>query len=425
VIIESQHGRQRARRQHLLNVTAIEITHTAASRHSLIFSWHPAIELRARCPDHAPKVTIIQGIVFLPRRTRSGIVRAAAAVAILASTAAAQNIPRTLTMDSASAAALARRPHRERPDTIKAFPIHKLGDGVYAVLGDTGRGSEGRSNAGFVVTQGGIVVIDALASPAQGKALLRTIRTVTKLPIKWLILTHHHPDHHFGAIVFKRAGATIIAHPDRRTLASEDGDDAMVSAWTGVLGLREMQGFAFADTPNIPITHDTTLALGGRAFEIQVPGTAHTPGDLVIWIPDARVVFAGDLLIEDGVAMVVDGSSGGLLRGLDRIEALHPAQAMPGHGRIPSDPIALIRETRCQTLTLRALMRHDVQEGVSMSRALASLPPADRDRPVSRNSRVRRNAVRVYAEMEQELVHSSGVADAAKDSVAMLSCREE
>jgi glyoxylase-like metal-dependent hydrolase (beta-lactamase superfamily II) len=338
--------------------------------------------------------------------------------------AAAQKIPPTLTLDSTSAAALARRQPRDRPDTVRAFPIVKLSENVYAVLGDTGRGSEGRSNAGFVVTPTGVIVIDALASPAQGKALLRTIRTITPLPIRWLILTHHHPDHHFGAIVLRRAGAKVIAHPDRRTLASEDGDDAMVSAWTGNLGLREMQGFAFADTPDVPITHDTTLVLSGRTFSIEVPGTAHTPGDLVIWLPDARVVFAGDLLIEDGVAMVVDGSSSGLLAALDRLEALKPLHAMPGHGRIPDDPVALIHETRCETLALRAKMRDDVQRGVSMSRALASLPPADRDRPVSRNSRVRRNAVRIFAEMEQELLHSTDASDARSDSVAMLSCRK-
>ena len=185
-----------------------------------------------------------------------------ALVALTAVVARAQKIPPTLTVDSASAAALARRQPRERPDTIRAYPIRKLGPGAYAVLGDTGQGSEGRSNAGFVVTRTGVVVIDALASPAQGKTLLRTIRTVTRLPIQWLILTHHHPDHTFGAIVFKRLRAKVIAHPDRRTLASEEGDDAMVSAWTGVLGLREMQGFAFADTPDVPITHDTTLVLG-------------------------------------------------------------------------------------------------------------------------------------------------------------------
>ena len=334
----------------------------------------------------------------------------------------AQKIPQTLTVDSTSAAALSRRQPRERPDTVRAFPTRKLADGVYAVLGDTGRGSEGRSNAGFVVTRTGVVVIDALASPAQGKTLLRTIRTITPLPVRWLILTHHHPDHTFGAIVFKRAGAKVLAHPDRRTLASEDGDDAMVSAWTGVLGLHEMQGFAFADTPDVPIAHDTTVTLGGRAFVIDVPGTAHTPGDLVIWLPDARVLFAGDLLIEDGVAMVVDGSSGGLLTALDRLEALRPLAVMPGHGRIPAKPLELIRSTRCETLALRLKMRDDVQQGVSMSRALASLPPADRDRPVSRNSRVRRNAVRIFAEMEQELLHSAQASSAKSDSVAMLSC---
>lgn len=343
-------------------------------------------------------------------------------LALAPARARAQKIPPTLTVDSASAANLRRRQPRQRPDTIRAYPVAKLGPGAYAVLGDTGQGSEGRSNAGFVVTPTGVVVIDALASPAQGKTLLRTIRTITPLPMQWLILTHHHPDHTFGAIVFTRAGAKVIAHSDRRTLASEDGDDAMVSAWTGVLGLREMQGFEFADTPDVPITHDTTLVLSGRTFAIGVPDTAHTPGDLVVSLPDARVVFAGDLLIEDGVAMVVDGSSGGLLASLDRLEALRPLQTMPGHGRIPNDPLALIHQTRCKTLSLRAKMREDVQQGVSMSRALASLPPADRDRPVSPNSRVRRNAVRIYAEMEQELLHSSGEAAAKSDSVAMLSC---
>jgi len=357
---------------------------------------------------------------------RAALARSAVMLALFACSARAQReVQPSTTLDSTSAAALARREARQRPDTISAYPLRKLGEGVYAVLGDTGQGSEGRSNAGFVVTRTGVVVIDALASPAQGKTLLRTIRTITPLPIEWLILTHHHPDHHFGAIVFKRAGAKIIAHPDRRTLASEDGDDAMVSAWTGVLGLREMQGFAFADTPDIPIAHDTTLSLSGRTFEIVVPATAHTPGDLVIWLPDARVVFAGDLLVEDGVAMVVDGSSSGLLTALDRIEALEPRQAIPGHGRVSANPFALIHETRCETLALRAKMREDVRQSVSMSRALASLPPADRDRPVSRNSRVRRNAVRIYSEMEQELLHSTNAASAASDSVAMVSCSQK
>ena len=120
--------------------------------------------------------------------------------------------------------------------------------------------------------------------------------------------------------------------------------------------------------------------------------------------------------------MVVDGSSGGLLTALDRLEALEPLQVMPGHGRLSANPIELIHLNRCETLALRAKMRDDVRQGVSMSRALAQLPPADRDRPVSRNSRVRRNAVRIFSEMEQELLHSTDVQSAKNDSVAMVSC---
>ena len=103
-------------------------------------------------------------------------------------------------------------------------------------------GSEGRPNAGFVVTDSGVVVIDALASPRQAEELVHAIRRVTTQPIKWLILTHHHPDHHFGAIVFRRLGAKVIAHPDRRVLASEAGEDALMANWVRVVGLDAMRG---------------------------------------------------------------------------------------------------------------------------------------------------------------------------------------
>ena len=214
------------------------------------------------------------------------------------------------------------------------------------MLGDTGRGSEGRPNAGFVVTSDGVVVIDALASPAQGERLLRTIRSVTKQPIRWVILTHHHPDHHFGAVVFRRAGARVIAHPNRVTLAAEGGEDNLVASWTEVVGAREMKGFQLANVPDVPVTRDTTLRLGGRTIVVSHPGAAHTPGDLVVWLPAERVLFAGDLLIEDGVTMVVDGDSKVLLDALDRLDALDARMVVPGHGRIADDPQMQTQLTR-------------------------------------------------------------------------------
>lgn len=281
------------------------------------------------------------------------------------------------------------------------FPVRRLAPGVYAVLGDSGRGSEGRPNAGFIVTSAGVAVIDALASPRQGEQLLQTIRSITSQPVKWLILTHHHPDHHFGAIVFRRLGAKIIAHPDRRVLASEGGEDALMADWVRVVGLEAMRGFEFADRPDISVTGADTLTAGGRTVVIRHPGAAHSAGDLMVWLPQERVLFAGDLLIEDGVTMVVDGNSSRLLEALAAIDSLNPARVIPGHGAIPRQPKALVARTRAYITDLRAAMRAAVERGTPMGPALRSLPSADQTRPVSLNSRRRRNAVRVYLEEER------------------------
>jgi hypothetical protein len=107
------------------------------------------------------------------------------------------------------------------------------------------------------------------------------------------------------------------------------------------------------------------------------------------------------VLIEDGVTMVVDGSSGELLRALGKIDSLHPNIVVPGHGAIPSRPAELVTRTRTYINELRQDMKSAVELGKPMGRALASLPPADETRPVSLNSRRRRNAVRVYLEEER------------------------
>jgi glyoxylase-like metal-dependent hydrolase (beta-lactamase superfamily II) len=281
------------------------------------------------------------------------------------------------------------------------LPIRRLAAGVYAVLGDTGRGSEGRPNAGFVVTSDGVIVVDALESPRAGEKLVASIRSITKGPIKWLILTHHHPDHHFGAIVFRRLGAKVIAHPDLRSLSLEGGEDALLADWVRVVGLDAMRGFEFADKPDRPVTGTDTLKLGGKTVIVTHPGQGHSAGDLMIWLPRERILFAGDLLIEDGVTMVVDGSSGELLRGLRAIDSLQPSVAVPGHGAIPKRPAELVARTREYIMGLRRDMKAAVEQGVPMRRALASLPPVDETRPVSLNSRRRRNAVRVYLEEEK------------------------
>jgi glyoxylase-like metal-dependent hydrolase (beta-lactamase superfamily II) len=282
------------------------------------------------------------------------------------------------------------------------LPVRELAPGVYAVLGDTGRGVEGRPNAGFVVTEGGVVVIDALASPRQGEQLLRTIRGITDRPVSWLVLTHHHPDHHFGAVVLRKAGARVMAHPDTRVLAAEGGEDALIADWVRVVGLDAMRGFEFANSPDRKVTGSDTLRVGGRTIVVTHPGQGHSAGDLLVWLPRERVLFAGDVLVEDGVSMVVDGNSSELLRVLGAVEGLRPAAVVPGHGAIPERPSTLVRRTREYLTALQGEMRAAVERGVPMRRALAALPPADSTRPVSLDSRRRRNAARVYVEEERK-----------------------
>lgn len=284
------------------------------------------------------------------------------------------------------------------------YPLRVLGPGVYAVLGDSGKGAEGRPNAGFIDTREGIVAVGGLASPAQARAVIRTIRTKSNRPLRFLVLYAHHPDMMFGAIEFKRAGAAIVAHPDTRVLAAEAGPDEMLADWDRVVGLQELLGFEYANKPDHPVTGSDTFHLGGRSVVVFHPGAAHSPGDLMIWLPVERVLFAGDILLEDGVTMVVDGNSGVLLRTLDKIDSLNPRVVVPGHGRIAADPTLLTRITREYITALRDSMRTEVKRGTGMRQALATLPPPDENRPVTLNSRKRRNAVRVYLEMEKEVL---------------------
>ena len=281
------------------------------------------------------------------------------------------------------------------------YPLKELAPGVFAVLGDSGKGAEGRPNAGFVVTKEGIVAVGGLASPAQARAVIRTMRTKSKAPVKYLVLYAHHPDMMFGAIEFKRIGAAIVAHPDTRVLAIEAGPDQLVADWDRVVGLQELLGFEYANTPDRPVTGRDTLRLGGREILLIHPGAAHSAGDLMLWLPKERVLFAGDLLLEDGVTMVVDGNSGTMLKALDLIDSLDPRIVVPGHGRIPVEPRALTQQTRAYLTTLRDSMQLAVKRGITQRKAMDWLPQADGTRPVSLPSRLRRNGSQVYREMER------------------------
>jgi len=197
---------------------------------------------------------------------------------------------------------------------------------AWYVQGESALGSKANrnfiSNAGFVVTNAGVVVIDALGSPAMARELLAMIRTVTPRPVKMVILTHYHADHVYGAQVFRQAGATIVAHAlGHSYLGSETArlrlqasiDDGLTEPGTQVVA---------ADTW---LAGSASFELGGTRFEAMQVGPAHTVEDLAVWFPDEGVLFSGDLVFRGRVPYVGDADSRRWIDSLDRLLALPAA----------------------------------------------------------------------------------------------------
>lgn len=149
------------------------------------------------------------------------------------------------------------------------------------------------SNNAFLVTDEGVLVIDTRQHPRRAEELLATIRKVTDKPIKWVINTHAHGDHHFGNSVFKREGAIFIAHRDTA---------GMMKSHLGIEMKRRMGYFKQRQydpgevklvLPDVTFDSRLTLTLGGRTVELLYLGPGQNPGDTLVYFPKERVIFTG------------------------------------------------------------------------------------------------------------------------------------
>src|SRR5205807_4447340 len=132
--------------------------------------------------------------------------------------------------------------------------------------------------------------------PGESRQLGRVIPALSREPVRWVVPAERQPDQALGAVVLRRAGARAIAHPDVSTGVDEQSREVAESAWTLVVGKAQMAGFAYADVPDRAVVTSDTLRLGGKTIVISHAwrGAAHTAGDLIVWLPAERVLFAGD-----------------------------------------------------------------------------------------------------------------------------------
>jgi glyoxylase-like metal-dependent hydrolase (beta-lactamase superfamily II) len=214
----------------------------------------------------------------------------------------------------------------------KQATLERLADGVYAFT------AEGDPNVGCIVGTDAILAIEARATPFMARKWIDVIRAeVSDLPFGDLVLTHYHAVRTLGASAF--GARRVIAHVNTKALIEERGAED----WASEQG-RMPRLFAGAET--IPgLTHPTdtfeealTLDLGDRRVELRYLGRGHTSGDLVVWLPDERVLFAGDLVEARAAPYMGDSYPGAWSTDtLDEVAALGATQLVGGRGPVVRD----------------------------------------------------------------------------------------
>jgi glyoxylase-like metal-dependent hydrolase (beta-lactamase superfamily II) len=208
-------------------------------------------------------------------------------------------------------------------------------DNAWYVQGVSALGSSANknfiSNAGFVVTNDSVVVIDALGSPALALELVAQIKKLTNKPISHVIVTHYHADHIYGLQVFRELGAKVIAH--RLGLAYLNSDTARLrlAASRDELApwVDEKTQLQVADQW---IDGPLSLTIGGVPFNLVPVGPSHTPEDLVVNLPTKRLLFSGDLVFRGRIPYVGGADSRHWITALDTLLAMDVAVVVPGHG---------------------------------------------------------------------------------------------
>ena len=236
----------------------------------------------------------------------------------------------------------------------------KVAPDIWFVQGQAAMGSAANrnfiSNAGFVVTDAGVVVIDALGSPALAEELIAEIRRVTPQPIRYVIVTHYHADHIYGLQAFKAAGATIVAHQAGREYIGSDMARLRLEASRQNL-------FPWIDDKTQVVGADrwldadeTLLRVGSTEFRIRRVGPAHTSEDIVVFVPHLGVLFAGDLVFQGRIPFVGQADSQQWIASLTRLPHFKARLVIPGHGPVSTDPAADLALTRDYLLYLRKTM---------------------------------------------------------------------
>ena len=216
----------------------------------------------------------------------------------------------------------------------KKVSFDKLSDHAYAYT------AEGDPNTGIVVGDNAVMVIDTQATPVMAQDVIRRIREVTDKPIRYVVLSHYHAVRVLGATAYN--ADHVIASRDTYDLIVERGEQDMKSEIERFPRLfRAVESVPGLTWPNLVFKKRLTLWLGKLQVEIMQLGRGHTKGDTVVWLPQEKILFSGDLVEYEATPYTGDAYLADWPDTLDNIAALKPAKLVPGRGAALMTPEAV------------------------------------------------------------------------------------
>jgi len=290
----------------------------------------------------------------------------------------------------------------EYAESTVEMALKRVSEHVYYVQGAAGTATDNEgfiSNATAVVTDDGVIIIDALGSPSLAAKFLSLLREVTDKPISKVIVTHYHADHIYGLQLFKDLGAEVIAPVGYQDyldspVAEERLDERRFSLSPWVNDETHLV------RPDRVIAVDENFSFGGVDFAIHLHGSAHSDGDLSLLVKDDAVLISGDIIFEGRVPFTGGSDTAHWLKVLNNLDTLDLKALIPGHGPAARDPNGAIQLTLRYLSHVRSVMSAAVEEMIPFDEAFTEADWGEFAHLPAFNAAHRRNAYGVYLSLE-------------------------
>ncbi len=291
------------------------------------------------------------------------------------------------------------------PATDVKMELKQVSEHVYYVQGEAGIAIDNEgfiSNAGFIVTDEGVIVFDTLGTPSLANLLLTKIRSVTDKPVIKVIVSHYHADHIYGLQVFKELGAQIIAPQGAMEYLSSPENEELLESRRFLLEPWVNKNTHLV-TPDVIVDKPMKFSHGGIDFTLDVLGAAHSDGDLTLFVEPENVFFSGDIIFEGRVPYLGDANTKRWLDTLIKMEVGKIAALIPGHGPAAKNPNQAISATRSYLAWIRKVMAAAVENMDDFAETYDKTDWSEFEKLPAFNEANRRNAYQVFLSMEEEL----------------------